>query len=118
MTSPTPEDLRELYHRAYELAKRASIRHEGNGFYQHEYEIGDVSYVVCGHFEYQTGKPIETDLFIDTGELVTDEVIEVIFGEHGYTGEEEIIIKENADAVLVALKLARQHMVLDDLSDV
>lgn len=109
---------RELCRRAYELAKRVELRHEGNGFYQHEYEIGEVSFVVCGHFDYETGKPIETELFVDTGTYTSDEVLMVEFEEQCYTGTEFINIKTNGAAIPEILELARKHMVLDDLADV
>jgi hypothetical protein len=112
------DEARELYHRAHALASRVEIQHDGNGLFRREYTIGDVSFAIDGHHDYETGKIVETYLFVDTGSLVSDEVIEVVFAEEGYTGEEPIDIKANGVAIPQILKLVRQHMVLDDLSDV
>lgn len=120
MTSPTPEslELRELADRAYELASRVEMEHQGNGFFQREYEIGEISCVISGYYDHTERRFVEEDLTIDAGCMVADEVIEVVIQFPGYTGEEPVNVKANGAAIPEILKILRQHMVLDDLSEV
>lgn len=103
----------ELVRRAKVLGGRAEAKHQGSGHVQREYEVGDISFVIDGHYDGNT--MIEYSLFIDVGDV---EILEMDYPNGLYDGEGFIDVKADISLIERVLEVARREMVLDDLADV
>jgi len=114
--SETP--LEELARRALFLAKSVKPECSGNGSYDREYKIGEISLGIGGWWgdgskdltgKTDWNKEYDTDYYVDYGDL---ELLE------GVMNGPPVQRTSDNDLILKVLGKVREHMVLDDLADV
>jgi hypothetical protein len=106
MTSPISETAEELVRRARLLASRVEPKCSGNGTYDREYKIGEVTLAIDGWWGADSkdwNKEYDTGLCVELGEV---EILDARFGDG------QIQVQVDPSVVERVLEVVRQHMII------